>query len=445
MFQMKLHTDPAVCSSSSSNLYDTFTEMHASSTGWHSTVIFPFAHKALLWEFESAMIYVAQKDGSKMNPTVSYTQACSIALPYFEWDKYPGSSIFNADLWDKNGIGLPKTDSNGYYYVEDGMFDDSKWVLKYAICFDPANPDCDTSNVGKPGKSDRKLKRYFSSSSTPSISPVPIVEALYKRSNSADFTPWITGNAHNGIHGFVGFSMGRTRTAGDDPIFWLHHCNVDRFFAMWADCNEYDKLNPATDLKVPRHFNQTYDNGGKVQYGLDTPIRFTTSTGSDKPPPFLTVNDYPTPRELWEMGSSSTDLGWNGLWYRYGYDRLASSALTSACDPKNTWTWVNQSPKPTTASKKRSDRSDCGDDLYDTLTTTFLKWTEEKGMSPQEAIELMAWDDCLAHPVNITAYDRSVLKSFGIRISTLKRCCDNSADFKDDDDDDKGMMGHNHM
>jgi hypothetical protein len=432
---MKLHTDKTVCSSTSNNLYDTFSEIHASSTGWHSTVIFPYAHKALLWLFESALIYVAQKDGSKMNPKVTYQQACTIALPYFEWDKYPGSKLFEADLWDSNGIGTPKTDPKGNYYVTDGMFKDTRWVLKYAICFDPKNPDCDTSNVGKAGTSDRKLKRYFASSSAPSISPVPIVEALYKRANSADFTPWITGNAHNGIHGFVGFSMGRTRTAGDDPIFWLHHTNVDRFLHMWGDCNEYDKItNVDRDLKVPKHFNQT------AQFTLDTPIRFTTSSGSDKPPPFLTVAKFPTSRQLWTMGTSSA-LGWNGLWYRYGYDRLASSALSSACAPGNTWTWVNQGTKP--SSKKRSD---CGDDLYDDLTSTFHKWTNEKGMSPQQAIEIMAWDDCVSHPVNITAYDRSVLRSFGTRISTLKRCCDSPDDFIDDDDDDMNdHMGHNHM
>lgn len=38
---------------------------------------------------------------------------------------------------------------------------------------------------------------------------------------------------HNAIHGFVGGSMSFPETAPEDPIFWLHHCNVDRVWASW--------------------------------------------------------------------------------------------------------------------------------------------------------------------------------------------------------------------
>ncbi|CAN5412243.1 hypothetical protein BH09PSE1_BH09PSE1_15170 [soil metagenome] len=38
---------------------------------------------------------------------------------------------------------------------------------------------------------------------------------------------------HNHIHVLVGGLMSRTETAAQDPVFWMHHCNVDRVWATW--------------------------------------------------------------------------------------------------------------------------------------------------------------------------------------------------------------------
>ncbi|KAF2501891.1 Di-copper centre-containing protein [Lophium mytilinum] len=42
---------------------------------------------------------------------------------------------------------------------------------------------------------------------------------------------------HNNIHNFSGGSgyLGDPSTAAYDPLFWLHHCNVDRLLAIWQD------------------------------------------------------------------------------------------------------------------------------------------------------------------------------------------------------------------
>jgi hypothetical protein len=42
---------------------------------------------------------------------------------------------------------------------------------------------------------------------------------------------------HNIIHMLVGGYMSSTRTAALDPVFWLHHCNVDRVWATWHQKN----------------------------------------------------------------------------------------------------------------------------------------------------------------------------------------------------------------
>jgi len=40
-------------------------------------------------------------------------------------------------------------------------------------------------------------------------------------------------NPHDGVHGSLGGDMGQVGPASRDPIFYLHHANVDRLWAVW--------------------------------------------------------------------------------------------------------------------------------------------------------------------------------------------------------------------
>jgi hypothetical protein len=40
-------------------------------------------------------------------------------------------------------------------------------------------------------------------------------------------------NPHDDVHGLIGGNMGAVRTAARDPIFWLHHANIDRHWVLW--------------------------------------------------------------------------------------------------------------------------------------------------------------------------------------------------------------------
>jgi tyrosinase len=40
-------------------------------------------------------------------------------------------------------------------------------------------------------------------------------------------------NPHDGIHSTLAGDMGQVSVAAQDPIFWLHHCNIDRLWANW--------------------------------------------------------------------------------------------------------------------------------------------------------------------------------------------------------------------
>ncbi|MEJ2158686.1 MAG: tyrosinase family protein [Desulfobacteraceae bacterium] len=46
------------------------------------------------------------------------------------------------------------------------------------------------------------------------------------------FAPALEG-IHNSGHVWVGGSMGSVPTAPADPVFWMHHCEIDRIWAKW--------------------------------------------------------------------------------------------------------------------------------------------------------------------------------------------------------------------
>tara|TARA_B100000678_G_scaffold262950_1_gene245462 strand:- start:6222 stop:7610 length:1389 start_codon:yes stop_codon:yes gene_type:complete len=54
------------------------------------------------------------------------------------------------------------------------------------------------------------------------------------------------GNVHTGIGD--GTNMGRVPTAANDPIFWLHHCNIDRIWAAWNAAGGINQIGPGKFL-----------------------------------------------------------------------------------------------------------------------------------------------------------------------------------------------------
>jgi hypothetical protein len=48
-----------------------------------------------------------------------------------------------------------------------------------------------------------------------------------------NFSPSLQNTPHNAVHGTIGGDMGTFQTAGRDPVFWLHHCNIDRLWNRW--------------------------------------------------------------------------------------------------------------------------------------------------------------------------------------------------------------------
>jgi tyrosinase len=61
------------------------------------------------------------------------------------------------------------------------------------------------------------------------------------------FTSQLQG-VHNGVHVWVGGSMGAVPTAPADPIFWMHHANIDRLWWQWQTSPQGTGKNPILSL-----------------------------------------------------------------------------------------------------------------------------------------------------------------------------------------------------
>jgi tyrosinase len=69
---------------------------------------------------------------------------------------------------------------------------------------------------------------------------------------------------HNAVHDDVGGWMGDPNTAAQDPIFWLHHSNIDRLWDAWEKLDSGRKNNwDATWLDQKFYF---YNDAGKQCY-----------------------------------------------------------------------------------------------------------------------------------------------------------------------------------
>lgn len=96
-------------------------------------------------------------------------------------------------------------------------------------------------------------------------------------------------DVHNAVHGYIGGYMGAVEIAAFDPIFWLHHANIDRLFAIWQACNPGRYVTPqkSTGNTVFRARNVEEDKDSSLPpfaYSLkeDGSQVFWTSVGVEK-------------------------------------------------------------------------------------------------------------------------------------------------------------------
>lgn len=176
----------------------------------------------------------------------------NLAIPYWDWTTDGAESdIWKDDFFGGNGVETKD------WVVGDGpfAFDNGKWNLNVR------NPDVEP---------DGALRRAFGVGGI-TLPELPAVRDAYAKSRSTyDVAPWTSeadmeesfrnylerplhGPPHPWVGGRQGSvtigSMGNVYTSPNDPIFFLHHSNVDRIWAKWQDLYAGSSYLPLTPIE----------------------------------------------------------------------------------------------------------------------------------------------------------------------------------------------------
>lgn len=200
-------------------------------------------HRAYLIYFESIIQFWAKRAGDAGNAEVKaiLDQGHQFALPYWEWSR----------------MKMPD------FMLKDDVFNISNWKKPDGSILYSArseNPQFEESFMGANRLSElMKVTDFeiFGSGYSP------------KQRRFGSFG-MLEGVFHNNIHGAVGGEM-IDLNSPRDPIFWMHHANVDRLWAEWQGimgANAYPSI--PDDFKMWRQFKLTgfFDVQGQAQTAL---------------------------------------------------------------------------------------------------------------------------------------------------------------------------------
>ena len=99
---------------------------------------------------------------------------------------------------------------------------------------------------------------------------------LNNSQNYMGFRFFLESNLHNLVHRWVGGNMS-TRSSPNDPVFWLHHCNIDRLWAVWQQLHPNAKPFMPDDSGAAARGHNLND---ELIYGLTGSVPWA---GIDKP------------------------------------------------------------------------------------------------------------------------------------------------------------------
>lgn len=176
-----------------------------------------------------------------------------VTIPYWDWTQ-DADDPFNSPIWDAEFMG-GNGDPEDNNLVKTGPFATDQWI---------------TINLDGSPKSG--LQRQFGQRTqrlpTQTDVQIAIEETPY------DQQPWnidsspshrnrLEGNLspggpiqpdgtfvfelHAEVHRWIGGDMVSGPNSPNDPVFFLHHCNVDRLWAIWQEKNPSEEYQPTGD------------------------------------------------------------------------------------------------------------------------------------------------------------------------------------------------------
>ena len=220
-------------------VYDQFVLRHANAimSAIHNCPAFLPWHRRFLWDFEKELQRVSG------NP--------DLGVPYWNWP----SGDAGASMWDDNLLG-GDGDTNGI--VRSGPFRAGQWEVV-------------NSSGNFTGPLTRGFGRSVGGAALPTNNEIqtllqhtPYDSAPWRRTSQPGFRAQLEGGAgsvgfHNFGHGWVGGSM-LVMTSPNDPIFFFHHCMVDKLWHEWQQLFPSQSYLPVTGGNFGQNLSDIMDS-----------------------------------------------------------------------------------------------------------------------------------------------------------------------------------------
>ena len=281
-------------------------KMHDSA---HDNPAFLPWHRQFLLEFEQAL--------QTVDP--------SVTIPYWDWTDHEAFDIiFSDEFMGTNG----GTDRQGGPLCYGHFTKENGWTLLphlHRDKFVPQSPSFGESILRFLGPREllpthADIVQY--AKTRPMFGPQEFIKRkLPASSTDREYIEFPMGlrwgieagqHLHNQLHNWFGYGAGpmaneswanfatmpNVSTSVSDPIFFLHHCNIDRLWAEWQDEGHHGTMFfPHTNQGYPVHVNDQNESGDKEPQSKTFPLGHA-------------LDDYMWP---WDGGYSNTIDGLNDL------------------------------------------------------------------------------------------------------------------------------------
>jgi tyrosinase len=191
--------------------YDDYVEVHKNAMVPGPAMIMPMPHGGpLFFPWHRVLLRQFEQDLQRAGGDASVT------IPYWDWSHVDGDNPFTADFLGGDGdLAQGGRVATGPFAFSTGHFPIRVW--------DDANGD-------------PALLREFGEDTTSWLpTSAEIASGLAKVPYYPGPSCWervAEGMLHNPVHRWVGGNM-VSAASPNDPVFFLHHCNLDRLWEQW--------------------------------------------------------------------------------------------------------------------------------------------------------------------------------------------------------------------
>lgn len=229
-----------------------------------------------------------------------------VTIPYWDWTDHQGAAkLFTADFLGPSG-----SPSGANFPIMDGKLVGSNFAVRPELHFERDRFNLPTLNYGG------ILQRQITLNASGDLAIGELAEPLHVDAASQnplyeDFRGALENGArlHGDGHGWIGRSM-VLWSSPNDPIFFMHHANIDRIWAKWQEQKKEEWLqqNAGQEYSYETHYLPStvaaghghnlsnpmwpWDNGASQPARYDPTVEIDLPGQNLAPPARLELNKF---------------------------------------------------------------------------------------------------------------------------------------------------------